>query len=357
MNGRDPGKAPDPAPIRRDADPSAVTGPVIPAPAAADPAVVVKSPWLDVRADAERGRAGAPAKARGHRVSAVLRRFGRIAPGDRFRLYPPLGASWMPWVAGALAIGWLVPTALHPVGVQDQAIVATAGAWGPTLGPGLALSWPWPIGSARVVDVTTVRHLAVPAPDGRSGGAEHLVLTRDQALIDIACDVRWHIRDLRENALALADPDALLRLAARDALRAGVADMDFAAIAGPGRDALALAVGRRLQDALDRAHAGIVIDGVDIRRAEPPRQIAPSLHAIAAARSDAATEAMQAQSWSRQLVTNAQGETGAFDRIREQYHRAPAVIRRQMYYATMERVLAHSDTVIVNAPASHDRHH
>jgi membrane protease subunit HflK len=215
------------------------------------------------------------------------------------------------------------------------------------LGPGLALSWPWPLGSAHVVDVTSVRHLPLPDGDG-----EHLLLTRDGGLVDLAYDVRWRIRDLRRHDLGLADPDALLERAADTAMRASVAGSDFSAIMGAGRAGLGRRAAQRLQALLNRDQAGIVIDGVDIRRLDPPARFADTLRAVTAARNDAATEATQAQSWSRQLIVHAQGEAGAFDKVYAQYRQSPDVTRRQMYYATMERVLSQSDKVIVDAPGT-----
>jgi len=266
-------------------------------------------------------------------------------PGIR----PPLGRSWLPWLGGAAVVVWLGATSLHPVGAHEQAIVVTAGAWGQAQGPGLAVSWPWPVGSAMIEDVTSVRHLVMP-----DGEPDHLMMTRDGALIDVAYDVRWRIGDMREHALSLADPDAALRLAAENAMRATVAGMDFAgpALMGSGRETLGHDAAGRLQALLDHDHAGISVTGIDIRRADPPARVADALRAVTAARSDADAEALQAHSWSRQLVATAQGEAGAFDKVYEQYRHAPDVIRRQMYYATMERVLAQSDKVIVDAPGT-----
>ncbi len=80
--------------------------------------------------------------------------------------------------------------------------------------------------------------------------------------------------------------------------------------------------------------------------------MAEALRAVTAARGDAQTEALQAHSWAHQWVLTAQGEAGEFDRVYDEYRHAPDVIRRQMYYATMERVLAQSDKVLVDAPGT-----
>jgi membrane protease subunit HflK len=284
-------------------------------------------------------------------------RRGATAPGTlaAFDLVRRLGGARLPrlpkrgvLVLGSAAVLAMVgATSLHPVGPHDQAIVATLGAWGPVHGPGLAVSWPWPIGTVHIEDVATMRRLALP-----DGAGEHLMLTRDGGLIDVAYDVRWRIRDLRRHALGLANPDATLRLVADTAMRATLAGLNFPAAMGADRDGMGHAAARRAQALLDGYQAGIAIDGIDIRRADPPLRVAEAMRAVLAARTDAAGEADQARSWSRQWVTHAQGEADAFDQIYAQYRKAPDITRRQMYYATMERVLAQSDKVIVDAPGT-----
>ncbi|WP_420381438.1 protease modulator HflK [Novosphingobium sp.] len=342
----------DPAPAARDAEPPVVDADDT-APDAPGTAAPVPGPWHQSRAG--RGARRGP-KRDAARVSGVKGLLATIAAGNPARhlggvrvprLYPGFSRSWLPWIAGAVVAGWLGATSLHPVGPHEQAIVVTAGAWGPVQGPGLAVSWPWPVGSVVVADVTSVRHLVLP-----EGEAEHLMLTRDGALIDVGYDVRWRIGNLRDHALGAAEPDGLLRLAAENAMRGAVARVDFGAGLGSGRDALGHDAAQRLQVLLDRDRAGILVTGIDIRRADPPARVAEALRAITSARSDAQTEATQAQSWGHQLIATAQGEAGAFDKVYEQYRHAPDVIHRQMYYATMERVLAQSDKVIVDAPGA-----
>ena len=250
-------------------------------------------------------------------------------------------------LAGALIVAWIGGTALHPVGAREQALIETAGVVGPAQGPGLALSLPWPLGSARIEDLAQVRHL--PAPRGE---AENLMLTRDSALIDVGYDVRWRVRDLRAFVLRLADPEQTLALAADAAMRGALARTDLTDAFGPARAGLGRDAAMRLQSALDRAGAGIAIDGIDVTRADPPARVADALRAITAARAAAANEATEAHGWARQLIAHAQGETAAFDRNEAQYRAAPDVTRRRLYYETMERVLGQSDKVIVDAPGA-----
>ena len=366
MNGLDRGKATDSpandgldvaqhdspwggaetAPALRDPDCAApVEGEAAPAPAPA-PAPDTTAPRIPGPWDHSRPRSAPRPPRRGATAPGTLAALdvARRLVGTRLPLPDTRRTVWL---AAAAGLVWLGATSLHPVGAHDQAIVATLGAWGPVQGPGVAVSWPWPIGTAYIEDVTTMRRLALP-----DGSGEHLMMTRDGGAVDMAYEVRWRIGDLRRHALALASPDATLRLAADTAMRATLAGMDFPAAIGPGRNRIGREAARPLQTVLDGYQAGIVIDGIDIRRADPPQRVAEAMRAVAAARTDAAGEADQARSWSRQWIAHAQGEAGAFDQIEAQYRQAPEITRRQMYYATMERVLAQSDKVIVDAPGT-----
>ena len=308
------------------------------------PPLRAASPWRHARRT-RAARQGATAP--GARAARRLLRGFAVLRLPTIAVVP--AKVWALWLGGALALGWLGATAVHPVGPHQQAIVSTFGAAGATLGPGLAPSWPWPVGSAVVEDVTSVRHLTSPAGDG---DGEALMLTRDASLVDVAFDVRWRIRDLRRYQLGLANPDLLMRQNADTAMRGSVAEMDFADAIGPARNRLAAQAARQLQALLDRDQAGVIIDGIDLHRSAPPARIAEAMRAVVAARNDAANETVQARSWSNQLIIHARGEAGAFDKIYAQYRLAPEVTRRQMYYATMERVLSQSDKVIVDAPGT-----
>jgi modulator of FtsH protease HflK len=71
---------------------------------------------------------------------------------------------------------------------------------------------------------------------------------------------------------------------------------------------------------------------------------------VSAAQQRAQSAINNARSYALQTTAHAQGEAAAFDRVYTQYRAAPQVTRRRMYYETMERVLQHVDTTIVEAP-------
>jgi membrane protease subunit HflK len=68
---------------------------------------------------------------------------------------------------------------------------------------------------------------------------------------------------------------------------------------------------------------------------------------VTVAQQEAEAEVNRARAYAQQVVSKAQGEAGAFDRVYAQYKLAPEVTRRRMYYETMEKVLARSDKTVI----------
>jgi membrane protease subunit HflK len=116
---------------------------------------------------------------------------------------------------------------------------------------------------------------------------------------------------------------------------------------GAGRARVEQAVRDRMQKILDAYRVGVTIQGVEIKKADPPAKVVSAFQQVTAAQQDAQRDLSNAQAWSQQLLARAQGDAAAFDKVYEQYKLAPEVTKRRMYYETMERVLGNNDKVIV----------
>ena len=96
-----------------------------------------------------------------------------------------------------------------------------------------------------------------------------------------------------------------------------------------------------------RRFPGVLIQGVDIKKTDPPEKVVAAFQGVSAAQQDAQRDISNAQAWAQQLIAQAQGSAAQFDKVYEQYKLAPEVTKRRMYYETMERVLSSNDKVIV----------
>jgi membrane protease subunit HflK len=268
--------------------------------------------------------------------------------GGRFPGLPPRpdGRSWLPLAAGGVVAAWLLVTSTHMLGPKEQGIVTTLGKYSRTIQPGVSWTLPWPIENVRIEDVTSIKRDTIP-----EGEAEKLMLTSDQNLVDISYLVRWNINDLKLYAFQLADPDSTVKEVAEAAMRASIAEVPLGeAMGGSGRALIEQNVRTRMQAVLDAYRSGVMIQGVEIKKADPPAKVVDAFQKVTAAQQDAQREMSNAQAWAQQITQRAQGDAAAFDKVYEQYKLAPEVTRRRMYYETMERVLSGNDKVIVAAP-------
>jgi modulator of FtsH protease HflK len=316
------------------------------APEPKDPGPGPRNPWLPA-GDQTPPRRSANIEDIFRAGKPGARRGGGGPPGGGFPNIPrrPDGKSWLPLVFGGIALIWLFFTTAHMVGPKEQGIVTTFGKYSHTIGPGVSLTLPWPIQSVDITDVTSIRRDSIP-----DGETEKLMLTSDKNLVDLSYLVRWTIKDLQLYKFRLDDPDATITEVAEAAMRATVAEVPLnAVIGGTGRGQIEQNVRTRMQTVLDAYRAGVLIQGVELKKADPPEKVVSAFQNVNVAQQQAERFQTEARAWASQVVAIAQGEATAFDKVYGQYKLAPDVTKRRLYYETMERVLRNNDKVIVEA--------
>ncbi|MGD9810996.1 MAG: FtsH protease activity modulator HflK [Sphingobium sp.] len=252
-------------------------------------------------------------------------------------------ALW-PIALAIVAILWVALTSFHRIGPQERGVVLLLGKYSRTMTPGIGLSLPAPLETVEMVDVEEIRTIDIGSV---AGDAENLVLTGDQNIIDLAYSVRWNIRDPQQYKFQIADPDSTIREVAESAMRSVVATVSLTDALGAGRTEIEQRVEQRMQEILDEYRAGVRVQGVAIKQADPPSAVNDAFKEVSASQQAAQTYLNEARAYAQQLNARAQGEAAAFDKVYEQYRLAPDVTRRRMYFETMEAVLADTDKTIV----------
>lgn len=274
------------------------------------------------------------------------RRTGGGGGGPNFRLPPrPGGKSWFPVAIAAIIGIWLFATSYHQIGPKEGGVVTTFGQYSRTLTPGPNFTAPWPVQSVEVIQTTEIRQEDIP-----EGQTQKLILTGDQNLVDLSYRVRWYVKNLEQFRFQLADPETTIRDVAEAAMRASVAEKTLDdTISGSGRADIEQRVIARMQALLDAYGAGVAVEGVEIDKTDPPAEVNEAFKDVLVAEQDANAARNRARGFAQQVLERAQGDTAAFDRVYEEYRRAPQVTRQRLYYETMERVLAQTDKTIVEA--------
>jgi membrane protease subunit HflK len=259
-----------------------------------------------------------------------------------------LGGMWR-WIALGLVLLWLAVTSTHTIGPQQRGVITRLGKYVGTLQPGLGFSLPAPIDLVTKLDVDNIHVIDIDTGAEGSAG-QNLMLTGDENIINLAYSVRWNIRDPELYLFELQDPDGTIKEVAESAMREAIARVTLNDAIGAQRSQIEARVAQRAQELLDGYRAGVVIQGVAIKQADPPSEVMDAFKEVSAAQQTAQSYLNQARAYATQVTAKAQGEAAAFDKVYVQYKLNPGVTRRRMYYETMEKVLAKVDKTIIEAP-------
>ncbi|RYD97026.1 MAG: FtsH protease activity modulator HflK [Sphingomonadales bacterium] len=298
------------------------------------------NPWNQPpRGRPNRGQAGRSA------LDELLKR-GRARFGGRDGQEPEAGRLIL-WVAVAVVVLWIVWTSSHRIDPQERGVITRLGSYAGTLEPGMRFSFPAPIDHVTKIDIEDIRVKDIPET---GGNAQNLMLTGDQNMIDLAYSVRWNIKDPELYLYSLEDPIETVGQVAESAMRAEIARVALNDAMGPQRSQIEARVQQRMQEILNGYRAGIAVQGVAIKQADPPAAVVEAFKSVSAAQQEAQAYLNRARAYAQQIGAKAEGEAAAFDKVYGEYRLAPEVTRRRMYYETMERVLAKTDKTIVEAP-------
>ena len=302
-----------------------------------------KGPWSPRRRPS--GKPGPSA------IDALIRRGraqfgGGRGGGDPFPF--EIGGMWR-WIALGLVALWIILTSFHTIGPQQRGVITRFGKYVSTLEPGLGLSLPAPIDIVTKLDVDNIHVIDIES-GADNGNGQNLMLTGDENIINLAYSVRWNVRDPELYMFELQDPDGTIREVAESAMREAIARVSLNDAIGPQRSQIEARVALRMQELLEGYRAGVAIQGVAIKQADPPAEVNDAFKEVSAAQQTAQSYLNQARAYATQVTAKAQGESTAFDKVYAQYKLSPEVTRRRMYYETMEKVLAKTDKTIVEAP-------
>jgi modulator of FtsH protease HflK len=272
-----------------------------------------------------------------------------------------------------LTLGGLALVALwafasfYTVKPEERSVELMFGSYYKTGNPGLNFA-PWPVVTHEIVQVTGERVTDVGT--GRAGLDTGLMLTRDEAVVDIEFQVVWNISNPANFLFNLSTPMETVRAVSESAMRDIIARSELSPILNRDRGAIAADLRQAAQGTLDSYEAGINIIRVNFDKADPPGAVIDSFREVqaarqerdrlerqadayanrvlAGARGDAAEILEAAEAYRAEVINNAEGEASRFVSVWEEYVKAPDVTRRRMYLETMERVLGEIDMVILD---------
>ncbi|HEX3888893.1 MAG TPA: FtsH protease activity modulator HflK [Phenylobacterium sp.] len=274
-------------------------------------------------------------------------------------------------IAAAAFALWAL-SGLYQVQSNEEAVVTTFGAYSRVEAPGLRYHLPTPIEHVEKVAVTTLNRLDV----GGSGTAEgdipqeSLMLTSDENIVDLDFSVTWRVANAAQFLFATRAPDEAVKAVAESAMRQVIGKTPLDVILTNGRGQVQLATAELMQKTLDSWGAGVSVVEVQIRNVNPPQEVVAAFRDVQSAeqdrdsavneadayknrvvneaKGDASKIVQSAEGYRQQAVLTATGDASRFNSIYNEYKHAPEATRERLYLETMERVLAHSNKVVIS---------
>ncbi len=288
-------------------------------------------------------------------------------------------------IAIAIVVALWFASGFYRVQPDEQGIVLRFGAYKYWTSPGLHWHIPWPVEEVERPAVTRINRTEIGFRSGANGRvdagtdtsgrdvlAESLMLTGDENIIDIDVAVFWRIRP-NEAAKFLFNaraPEELVFGVAESSMREEIGHTPITPALGPLRAQIESDVMKQTQEILDRYDVGIEITAVQLQKVDPPAAVVESFRDVQRATTDAERMRNEAESYHNDIVPRARGEaarliaeaqgvkqatvaeangqTQRFDVVYAAYQQAKDITLRRMYLDTMQAVLAHARTLVVD---------
>jgi len=310
---------------------------------------------------------------------------------ERLRQALPVGIQFTRAHAIAIAaiavVCWLL-SGVYFVASHEQGFVMRFGRVVAHSSQGMNYHLPWPIETAKVVEMMGANQLNIGTQPGSTDAsdtsqqridypAESLMLTGDGNIVDINFTVMWSVKDASAYLFNVAGANETgknqtVKDVAESAMREVIGQSAFDAI-NPNREAIERRVRGMIQKTLDDYGAGIAVASVQLGTASAPEAVGKADRDVQAAqtaqtqkrgdaetyankvipeaRGDAARTVQEAEAYRQQAIAEANGEARQFLTVYEQYKKAPDVTRKRMYLETVSKVLGPMNKVILDGPA------
>jgi membrane protease subunit HflK len=129
-----------------------------------------------------------------------------------------------------------------------------------------------------------------------------------------------------------------------------------------------------MQKTLDGYGSGVQIQQVQMQKVDPPAQVIDSFRDVQAAQADlqrlqneaqtyanrvvpdargrAAQILQVAEGYQQQAIAEAKGQSARFEKVYDEYRKAPDVTRQRIFLETMERILGSSEKLVYDGGSS-----
>ena len=298
------------------------------------------------------------------------------------------GGSFAPGRASLIGVAavaaiWLA-SGFYRVQPDQLGVVMRFGAFVRTTPPGLNYHLPWPVEEVETPAVTNINRIEIgyrtSEPGGRIEGgrdrlgtditAESNMLTGDENIIDIDVAVLWRISDAGRYLFATRHPNETVQNVAESVMREVIGRTPIQPALTSARAQIEQDVRTGVQAVLDQYNSGVEVTQVQLQKVDPPGDVIESFRDVQRASTDADRARNEAEAYRNDIVPRARGDASVivanadaqrqaavaqangegqrFQSVLRAYQASKDVTLQRIYIETMQEVLAHSPSVIVD---------
>ena len=248
---------------------------------------------------------------------------------------------------------------VYVVEEQERAVILRLGKFNEEQQPGLNFKIP-------IIDEKFTENVTITRRESQSVS----MLTKDENIVDVTVSAQYRIANLKDFVLNVRDPENSLKQALDSALRFVVGDFTLDQTLTVGRQNIAQEVQERMQSYLDIYSTGLLVQQVNIEKTDPPSAVKDAFDDVVAAREDkeklqneaeryalsivpeargkAQAIIKEAEGYRLAVVAKSEGEVDRFNKLLEEYTKAPVVTRDRLYLDALQSVLSNSTKVMVD---------
>ena len=272
-------------------------------------------------------------------------------------------------ILGVVVVVWIL-SGIYIISEGQRGVILRFGEYKELTMPGPHWHFPYPIEIVEKVDVDNVR----------SAQNKVSMLTQDENIVEVELAAQYRVKDAANYLFNVRLPDIegdrsdqsrgtlfqVMESALREVI--GKNSMDF--ILGEGRAEIAAQTKILMQSILDDYNSGLIVLNVNLQQSQPPAAVQGSFaDAIKAredeirfineaeaysngilpqARGEAARMMAEANAYREKVVENSIGEADRFNKLYDEYRKAPEVTRERLYLQAIQSVLSKSNKVMIN---------
>lgn len=276
-------------------------------------------------------------------------------------------------------VGIWFASGVYEVKEGEEAAVMRFGQFVRKGSPGLNYHLPLPFEQVVVEKVNQSRRIEIgyrSANNLRSNMdntkaimAESTMLTGDENIVALNCDVMWHISNLEKYIFNIVNPEESVKIVAESAIREVIGNTPISSILSDQKQEITNKIEALTREILVHYNAGVEIEKVQLLKAEPPVEVIDAYRDVQTSKADKEREINQALSYNndilpkargeaarilqeaegyrQEVISKAEGDSKRFAAVYTQYVANKSITKDRLYLEAIEKILTDTSKVIM----------